>query len=371
MTNVTLDDERHFRDSFVILSKAKNLKPPRISISEVFMKTLLPFFFLSSLAFAQHNTAPNVSNRSDLVTFMTKLVCDDQETLDTRKAWEAGIYDAQVAVQSLRPKAGQSIKQDDIKKAVDVLASRNNHYGLSQGQCPNQSYWVITSPAPKPLAAPKDETITIAAEDYRNYCDNIRVDFAAAEKGQPRTILTQKSVSSTIEDLQVNTKLLPSGVISITCQPRFPAWQGPVLWYLVPVKEGAVAEIPESEALEHESSIIALQQWVNAVRKKEGLPPLADNHPRMQWLSEQLLKNSTIRHNRKLLEQAKQALKKNNARLVGENRVKAQTIQQMVWLLWHSPRHRSLILSREATHFSVASQRVKQEQLAVLVFGKF
>lgn len=336
------------------------------------MKVLfLLFFLLSSLAMAQHNTAPTVSPRADLSTFMTKLVCDDQETLDTRKAWEAGIYDAQVAVQSLRPKVGQTVKKEDVKKAAQVLASRNNHYGLSQGQCPNQSFWVITSPAPKPLVPPKDDTITIAAQDYRDYCDNIRVDFAAADKGRPRTILTQKSVSSTTEALQVNTKLLPSGVVSITCQPRYPAWQGPVLWYLVPVKEGAAADIPESEALEHESPIVALQQWVNAVRKKEGLPPLTDNHPRMQWLSEQLLKNSTIRHNRKLLEQAKEALKKNNARLVGENRVKAQTIQQMVWLLWHSPRHRQLILSKEATHFSVASQRVKQEQLAILVFGKF
>lgn len=337
------------------------------------MKKLLlsTLVFFNSTSFAQHNTAPRVSARQDLVPFMTKLVCDDKETLDTQKAWEAGIYDAQVAVQSLRPKAGQKIKKEDIQKAADVLASRNNHYGLSQGQCPNESYWVITSPAPKPLKPSKDETIAIAAQDYRDYCDNVRVDFAAADKGQPRSILTQKSVATNTEALQINTKLLPSGVLSITCQPRYPAWQGPVLWYLVPVKDGAVSETPESQALDHESPMKALQQWVNAIRKKEGLAPLADNHPRMQWLSEQLLKNSTIRHNRKLLEQAQQALKKNNARLVGENRVKAQNLHQMAWLLWHSPRHRQLILSKEATHFSVASQQIKQEQLAVLVFGKF
>lgn len=336
------------------------------------MKLLLvSLLFFNSISLAQHNIAPNVSTRADLASFMTKLVCDEKETPDTRKAWEAGIYDAQVAVQSLKPKAGQKIRKEDIQKAADVLATRNNHYGLSHGQCPNESYWVITSPAPKPLAPPKDETITIAAQDYRDYCDNVRVDFAAADKGQPRNILTQKSVATTTEALQINTKLLPSGVLSITCQPRYPAWQGPVLWYLVPVKDGASSEIPESQALEHDSPIQALQLWVNAVRKKEGLSPLADNHPRMQWLSEQLLKNSTIRHNRKLLEQAQQALKKNNARLVGENRVKAQNLAQMAWLLWHSPRHRQLILNKEATHFSVAAQQIKQEQLAVLVFGKF
>lgn len=338
------------------------------------MKKLLltTLVFLNSSAFAQHNTAPSVSPRQDLAPFMTKLVCDEKETPDTKKAWEAGIYDAQVAAQSLKPKSGQTIKKEDIKKAASVLASRNNHYGLSQGQCPNGSFWVVTSPAPKPLTSPKDDTITIAAPDYRDYCDNVRVDFAAADKGQPRTILRQKSVAANTEEaLQINTKLLPSGVISITCQPRYPAWQGPVLWYLVPVKEGASSQIPESQALQHESPITALQQWVNAVRKSEGLNTLADTHPRMQWLSEQLLKNSTIRHNRKLLEQAQKALKKNNARLVGENRVKAENLSQMAWLLWHSPQHRRLILSKEATHFSVASQQMKQEQLAVLVFGKF
>lgn len=321
----------------------------------------------SSSAFSQFNTRPEILKREDLAATMKSVVCGQSAQPTTLEAWQKGVFDAQLEAQRLTPK--KNVTLEEVEKATRVIAERNNHYGLVGGKCDNGDYWSVTTPAPRPLVTQKTkDALVLNPADFRNYCTEVRVDYAAQDKGQPRKIFAAKDFSKD-EAIQVNLSLLEDGVVSVTCHPRYPAWQGPVLWFMAPVKNGPGKDMPESQVLGDEPAADILA-WVNAVRVKEKLAPLSNDHARVKWLSEQLLKNNTIRHNRKLMERADAALKKNRGKFVGENRVRAATPQEMAWLLWHSPRHRSLLLTKDATHLSVSVQAQKDETLAVLAFAR-
>lgn len=321
----------------------------------------------SSPAFSQYNTRPEILKRPDLAATMKDVVCGQSRQPTTLEAWQKGVFDAQMEAQRLTPK--KNVTLAEVEKATKLIAERNNHYGLVSGQCANGDFWSVTTPAPRPLVAQKSpDVLVLNPADFRHYCTEVRVDYAAHDRGLPRSIFSSKGLGEE-EPIQVNLKLLGDGLVSVTCLPRYPAWQGPVLWFMTPVKNGPGSEVPESQVLDEDPATDILA-WVNAVRAKEKLPPLVSEHPRVKWLSEQLLKNATIRHNRKLMERADGVLKRNRGKFVGENRVRAATPQEMAWLLWNSPRHRSLILTKEATHLSVSVQAQQQETLAVLAFAR-
>jgi hypothetical protein len=66
----------------------------------------------------------------------------------------------------------------------------------------------------------------------------------------------------------------------------------------------------------------------------------------------------------------KRLLAKRKINILGENRVKATTNEQMAWLLWFSPTHRQLLLHKKATALGFDVARLQHEKLLVLVLAK-
>ena len=74
----------------------------------------------------------------------------------------------------------------------------------------------------------------------------------------------------------------------------------------------------------------------------------------------------SINHNRKILNKVKKALKKDKIRLIGENRFIGKDIREAAKQFWMSPRHRSLLLNKNANEISVIKKATKNGNLIVL-----
>ena len=148
---------------------------------------------------------------------------------------------------------------------------------------------------------------------------------------------------------------------------------GPELWALIPIKNAAQAAVPRLALASKDSE--ELIPWIQAIRKLHKLAPLQTTNPLLRRFATQLLSDFSIRHPRPLLLQARQQLLTKHIKIIGENRVKANSLEEMAWLLWNSPSHRSLLLNKDATAlgFDVAeSQRAGGGgQHAVLVHAEY
>ncbi len=275
--------------------------------------------------------------------------------------WAAGLYDAQIEGRQLQLPYGRKWLAADLSKKAAALA-RLRHFGsYAAGTCgAGDRAWIAAFPAPAALTRQGDHIeLPLAALNSR--CADFRVDFAAAAAGQPRQLPVSGS--------SLTAPAKSNGVISITCQPKAPRWQGPVLWYLLPVGSGPLPQVPALAEVAPASSPaalpISLTHWINRLRAKAGLGAVAGQRA-LDTAAELLVVDDTLAHDRSLLTKIKGSLE--NQTFLGENRVRSADLAGMAWLLWNSPRHRSLLLDRDATSIGIAVKTVGAEQLAVLVF---
>jgi len=111
-----------------------------------------------------------------------------------------------------------------------------------------------------------------------------------------------------------------------------------------------------------------LADWVNAVRKKEGLTPLILHHE-LTAETDILAIGRRIAHNRHLLSRSAKRLKTSQLKIIGENRVKAPKLVTLAWLLWNSPNHRRLTLDIRAQFFGLKVSKEDHDLFAVMVFA--
>ena len=309
--------------------------------------------------------------RPDLAPALSKALCQSEPSpYSLTKLWSQGIYDAQLEGQTLKGDSVLKLPEDKIPKIAEQFAAKNQHGGFAAGRCDQNSLWVVSTPSPSRLATLENNSIVIDVAAAREKCKSVKVDYAAAKGGKPRSL----NFDDRLSRASIHLNLLDAGTLSITCKPNSPQWLGPMVWYIFPVNKGPMPLVPHTDALDQAQGDDGqkLLNWINAVRSDNGLQTLASAHPQLNLVAKEFVRrNGTIRHDLRHFQYAQKKLKKLLAKFIGENRVRSNDIKTMAWLLWNSPQHRAMLLHQTATHVAVATQQLKEEKLAVITFASF
>ena len=297
---------------------------------------------------------------------MTTTFCKSGALPDRTMLWQEQIFDTASNFQSITPKKDKSINSKHLQKAARRIAQSKNHRSYSHGICKNGSAWIFSGVASKAVAKFKDEVIQADLKSAVSTCKRIKVDFAPSNMILTKRLFSWHKDEEVQSPLNINTRFLSEGTLSITCKPRSKI-EGHELWALLPIKEPS-NDFPVMSMVNSDPK--SLKGWVNVIRQQKGLLELTDKDPNLKVSSERLSKRLTVRHDRRILNKEKKRLKDLNIQLLGENRVIANDTKEMAWLLWNSPRHRNLVLHSKATHFSLATKTVRKKSLAVIVFAK-
>jgi hypothetical protein len=300
--------------------------------------------------------------RNDLPAKLGRILCEDRKALSTELSWKYGLNDAQLEGRFFLPRAGVKATIQEMSKRGKSLAKRMHHHGFAGGVCPDGSGWAISVPAPIEMKPAQNGGLTLPMAELTDHCSDVAVDFAPSGRGLGKVLNT---VPTTI-----SLRSLGQGTLSVSCLPRTPAWQGTVMWYLQPVNTTAVTEIPGKPILDgSDAPELVLARWINELRKNEKLPPIIFGALPMAEAANLLSIGGGIIHNRKLLKNAKDLLAGRKFTLIGEDRVKAESIPSLAWHLWNSPRHRRLLLDNKATHLGISLQKQYDGFFAVIATG--
>jgi uncharacterized protein YkwD len=313
--------------------------------------TTLIIAIISSVISSMSLAAP--AHRKDLDDSLKKLICT-RAPLSPQSILSFGLSDAQIEGQLLVPRPGQIVPVEDAASRARTMARVLRYKGYTFGSCPDGSAFGVAMPAPVPMG---DAMVPIAS--LNEHCRSWRADYAKATGGQPQQLKLQSG------KLQVPKA---AGIVALTCQPSKPRWQGPVLWHMFPTAQLS-KKTPGRKAFQiRRSTEESLKHWVNLIRAQESVKPLKfDRHLDKQ--ADALAIGHSLNHNRLLLESSARRLAEFDLKLVGENRVKGANVDEIIWLLWHSPRHRSLLLNEEATHMGIKVAQVGKKIFAVLTMG--
>lgn len=212
--------------------------------------------------------------------------------------------------------------------------------------------------------------ITVPYNSLQSMCSTFRIDFAAQNGGQPKRLAFQEPKPST-KFLTIDTAPLESGTIALTCYPKEPDWQGPVMWYFAPVKSGPNASVPMAEMLygkrELRNNLLA---WINAVRQQEKLKPLSAGDKHLNMHAQSLTHHPDLLHDRRELASIAELLKSRGRTFLGENRYQGQSNLELAWLLWNSPRHRALILSPQGNYIGMGVQITNEDKFGVIIVAQ-
>lgn len=324
------------------------------NISRSFAIIMFVFLF-NSLA-----EANDIQRRKDVQDKLQQVLCVDKIQLDAQKTIALGIYDAQIDARIIESIAGNALSGRMLEKKSKALAAMKRYNGYAHGVCSDRKGWVAAFPAPSPLIRTKTG-FKVQFKTLETACRNYRLDFASLSGGESQP-LTKASV--------LNTQSLGAGMLEITCQPSFPRWQGPIVWYLAPTDADA-SLTGNAPAIEGNAAPTAgIISWISTVRKKQGLAPITIND-KVSKSAELLTIDTSVTHNRASTDSLKEKIKNtDNIKILGELRVRGQSAADLTWMIWQSPRHRDLILSREATLYGLHVKQVGTELLVVFLAGQ-
>ncbi len=302
--------------------------------------------------------------RRDLSSALGPLMCANQPP-DSKTLWQMGIFDAQMEGLRLSSEVyGKDVLLATARKKSRILARMRHFGGHAYGVCSDGSRaWGLAVPSPEAISPLSERgRVTLPVASLKARCESFRVDFANENGGQPKAIQLVKNESAVIS-------AMGRGVLSITCQPKTPHWQGPVLWALMPSSKGLDFKVPDLLESQPRSIDDGLSHWIGQIRAKEGLAPLII-HSELQRYAELLAIDGSLRHNRTQLNVVARKLRNTTISPLGEDRVRARDLASMVWLLWNSPRHRGLLLDPAASSLGIGTKNLGSETLAVILTGK-
>lgn len=320
---------------------------------------------LPSLARPAIPPRPGPTLRVDIIDKAGSLFCGGSPP-SPADLWAAEIFDAQLEGRQLLV-VGSAAPEDLLAKAKQrawALAQGGAFNGYAFGVCASgKTAWALAVPSSEALSAEtRTGRVMLPQAALEAQCVSWSIDFAGHARGMPR-ILPPPGGG------ELDVSRLPRGMFSVTCQPKGPQDQGPVLWFLKPVLGGPDLFPPEREGLREGLPDRALALWVNRVRAREGLKPL-EWSPDLSHFADLLATDGSLKHNRAEQASVTQKLKGSPLTAVGEDRVRARDSEGMAWLLWNSPRHRGLLLRSDASAIGIGLQTLETELLAVLLTGR-
>jgi hypothetical protein len=302
--------------------------------------------------------------RQDVDRSMTAIYCADKQP-DPYDNWALGIFDAQLDGRFLE---SSRIPSDKLREAVEQkaksIARLNFPGGYAFGVCPGGlKAWALSMPAATPLRLMEgSKSFMVPIHHLAKRCTSWTVDYVKAIGGPPRQLQPNSKGLLDIRGLE-------RGGISLTCQPRYPTWAGPVLWYLMPVG-GLPDQIPPmGEELSTGHLGTSLASWIQKIRAKEGLRPLIFSEVVSKY-ADLLAVSGTLQHNKSQQAFVERLMKESRILAIGEDRVQGSSAKIMAWLLWNSPRHRRLLLDPQATLFGIGSTAAHEDTLAVVMTGR-
>ena len=282
-----------------------------------------------------------------------------QEKWTTEKLWKIGFTKTQVAMGTVSFKGALNLQK--LRVFIEKKAHHKSHNAFTFGRCPNKTAWYATFPSPMRVTQ-SAQRIEFHLKGMNKYCRSAAVYFASQNGGRARKLATTKFKPAPTS-LIINTAFLPAGSLSFNCRPRTKTIST-VLWELIPVHDAGHTKLPFDHLLKETNTAIALTTWINAVRRENLMAPLK---PTQSMVRDTLLKNPTINHFKSNVDKAAKILKRKGKRFIGENRVIGDNHEDMAWMLWNSPSHRSLLLNTNATHFDVGTRPLGQETLAIIM----
>lgn len=315
----------------------------------------ISLLLLSSTS-ALQGSPPNLFERNDVQQTLQQRAC--APAVKPLPRWQDNLYDAGLILQTLH--ASHPLQLATIAALARKLAKTHHHHGYSYGLCPQQPAlaWISSLPAPAPLQAlPTGWRIPLAL--YQQHCKKLTLDFAP---------LHGKVAQLSLQPLLLRPQ--QEGVLSLTCYPVKSKKLGPQLWFLLPTDPKlGVTPTPFVSSLAANTAA-ALPQWINRLRQEAKLTALQlQSTGPLQEAANLLTRHFSLEHNRRLLRQVGSALRAQQWLPLGENRVIARSVEELAWLLWFSPRHRSLILHPAATHLALSTRTEAESLLLVLVLA--
>jgi len=306
--------------------------------------------------------------RMDLQETLPKILCKKIRSIPTtRELWQHNFFETQLDAAWIRSAdAAVPLVADDIGALAREQALTKKHEGYAFGLCSHEEAWILSSPSRGPLSQWTAEGLKFDLKAMQGPCGKVALHYAKVSGGLPKELMKIKSRAE--DTLVLHPELLEPGTIGLTCYPA-DAGKGPELWSLVPIHNAQTEAIPFF-ASHHRGGTEGLIQWIQDIRKAQGLPRLKTEIPLLRNFARQLVADPSIRHPHAKLMAQKRLLAKKKINILGENRVKATTNEQMAWLLWYSPTHRQLLLHKSASALGFDVARLPHEKLLVLVLAK-
>lgn len=329
--------------------------------AQALTKTLFTFTSAVLLSGAAPSDMTSV-RRDDLPREFSTLVCEGNMGSLPQIAWNLGVYDAQLEGQFLSRIGLKKLDPTTVAQRAQTLAVMQRAGGYAYGLCDHgRRGWIMALPAPAPILSPSANSLQLPSAALAERCQSFRIDFAGNQDLFPRQLQANNG--------RLNIDGLGDGVVSLTCQPKTPRWQGPVLWFLYPVGKRSPGVVPAADALTAtEDGLNSLHGWVNKIREMAHLAPLVSSEA-LNDAADKLAVDHSLTHNRTLLKGAAKLLGDLDINMLSEDRIKGPNLHTIAWLLWHSPRHRESILRRDASMVGLSSAGQGHNQMIVLVTG--
>jgi len=330
-----------------------------------FNKRLIVFLALAFVTPSPLFAVVGPQIRMDLKPTFNKIVCNSHIPTHPLDLWKLGIYEAQIAGKIFKPFQDKGLQEDYIRVQARNYADKNNHHSFAWGTCQNNSSWIASFPAGGRIHTLNKKKYTVSRETLDANCRSYQADYVAASGGHKIALAFKTNAQ---DELEIDGSELDNGVVSISCLPKTPEWQGSTTWFLAPIKHGPTAKAPFIDsAYIFGKTKINFIKWINQIRAQEKLPPLQTSDLNLEKATRSLAFSEEIIHDRRSKKMVEELLEKSHLEIVGENRVKGRSYIELAWLLWNSPRHRELLLSPKATHLGIHIKEVGPLKFAVLL----
>jgi hypothetical protein len=278
--------------------------------------------------------------------------------------WKIGEFHSQISgrfFESTESKSKKVLKQSSLDrsaifKRARIIAEAATAKSYSVGFCPDGRAWMVQFRTQQSIEL-QPGMIRMHGEDH---CEGTLTSTFVEETG----LLSQKLKRLGPSFVVPKDK---KGYVSIECSYLESVDRGSEEWFLFPIN-GAMGGLPENlrfDLRKHKD----IFGWLQSVRRSLGLlVPTLDE--RLSESARQLAVGFDIRHNKSQLKKVHQDLLKENVLLIGENRVRGESLQELAELLWMSPRHRDLLLDAELNKMGLSVQQDGKGYFAVMLGSK-